>query len=79
MFYMMASHASPDQIRHELDAMLAKINAMEITAKDEFQINTVKILRELVNGQIRSLNEFGHHRKAMDLLTLEIFKQRSEH
>ena len=74
---MMAGHASPDQLHYELDAMLAKINALEVTAKDEFQLSVVKILRELVQGQMRALDEFGHHRKALDLLTLEIFKQRS--
>ena len=73
----MAGHASPDQMRYELDAMLARINALEVTAKDEFQISVAKILRELVRGQIRALDEFGHHKKAMDLLTLEIFKSRS--
>ncbi|MCE2508948.1 MAG: hypothetical protein J4G04_06600 [Nitrosopumilaceae archaeon] len=73
----MAGHASPDQLRYELDTMLSRINAMEVTAKDEFQVSVVKILRELVLGQIRALDEFGHHKKAMDLLTLEIFKARS--
>ena len=73
----MARHASPDQMRYDLDAMLARINALEVTAKDEFQVSVVKILRELVHGQIRALDEFGHHKKAMDLLTLEIFKSRS--
>ena len=74
---MMAGHASPDQLHYELDAMLSRINSLEVTAKDEFQLSVVKILRELVQGQIRTLDEFGHHRKALDLLTLEIFKQRS--
>jgi hypothetical protein len=73
----MAGHASPDQIRHEMDIMLSRINALEVTAKDEFQVSVAKILRELVQGQIRALDEFGHHKKAMDLLTLEIFKSRS--
>lgn len=73
----MASHASPDQMRYELDAILARINVLEVTAKDEFQVSVAKILRELVRGQIRALDKFGHHKKAMDLLTLEIFKSRS--
>ena len=71
----MPGHASPDQMRYDLDAMLSRINALEITAKDEFQLSTVKILRELVQGQIHALNEFGHLKKALDLLTLELFKQ----
>lgn len=71
----MAGHASPDQMRYEMDAMLSRINAMEVTAKDEFQLSVVKILRELVRGQMHTMEEFGHYKKALDLLTLEIFKQ----
>lgn len=73
----MANHASPDQLYRNLKDIHSKINAMEITAKDEFQLNVVKILRELVQGQIHSLEEFGHHKKAMDLLMIEIFQSRS--
>lgn len=75
--YIMPSHASPDQMRYDLEAILAKINALEITAKDEFQLSVVKILRALVGGQMHSLDEFGHLKKAIDLLTLEMFKSRS--
>lgn len=70
----MAKHAPPDQLLQNLEDMLAKINAMEVTAKDEFQVGTTKILRELVQGQIHALNEFGHLKKAIDMVTLEIFK-----
>lgn len=69
----MAGHASPDQIRRDLDDMLSKINALEVTAKDEFQTGVAKILRALVQGQAHSLDEFGHLKKAIDLVTLEIF------
>ena len=68
------NHAPPDQILENLDNLLARINAMEVTAKDEFQTNTAKILRELVQGQIHTVNEFGHLKKAIDIMTLEIFK-----
>lgn len=71
----MVGHASPDQMRYELDAMLSRINALEVTAKDEFQLSVAKILRELVRGQMHTIEEFGHYKKALDLLTLEIFKQ----
>ena len=75
----MGGHASPDQRRYELDAILSRINAMEVTAKDEFQLSVAKILRELVQGQMHNIEEFGHYKKALDLLTLEMFKQsRSE-
>ena len=73
----MAKHATPDQMQRELDILLSKINAMEVVAKDEFQIGVVKILRALVQGQAHSLSEFGHLKKAIDILTLELFKVKS--
>ncbi len=73
----MSGHASPDQMRRDMEDILSRINAMEVTAKDEFQLSVVKILRELVGYQMHALGEFGHHKKAMDLLTLEMFKSRS--
>lgn len=56
--------------------MAAKVNALEVAASDEWQRGVAKVLRALVSGQAHSLDEFGHHRKAMDLLLLEIFKAR---
>jgi hypothetical protein len=70
----MGNHQSPDEIKEELDATLSKLNALEIIAKDEFQKGTIKVLRKLVEGQIHSVNEFGHLKKALDLLTLQLFE-----
>ena len=69
----MSKHAPVDEMKKNLDNLLSKINAMEIVASDEFEKWAVKILRELVKGQIHSINEFGHLKKAIDLLTLELF------
>lgn len=70
----MGNHQSPNDIKKELDVMLSKLNALEIVAHDEFQKGTVKVLRRLVEGQIHSINEFDHLKKALDLLTLQIFE-----
>ncbi|PIW33017.1 MAG: hypothetical protein COW27_02055 [Nitrosopumilales archaeon CG15_BIG_FIL_POST_REV_8_21_14_020_37_12] len=70
----MKKHAPADEMREELDNLLSKINAMEIVASDEFQKGTVKVLRALVEGQIHSINEFEHLKKAIDLLTLQLFE-----
>ena len=51
----------------------AKINALEVTAKDDYQKNVIKVLRALTEGQIHSINEFDHLKKAIDLLTLQLF------
>lgn len=70
----MKKHAPSDEMKRDLDNMLSKINALEIVASDEFQKGAVKVLRALIEGQIHSINEFEHLKKAIDLLTLELFK-----
>jgi len=70
----MEKHVPSEEMKKNLDNLLSKLNAMEIVSKDEFQTNAVKVLRVLVEGQIHSINEFDHLKKAIDLLTLELFK-----
>ena len=69
----MDKHKPSDEMIKDLDNILSKINAMEIVAADDFQKNSIKIMRALVEGQIHSINEFQHLKKAIDLLTLQLF------
>lgn len=69
----MDKHKPSDEMIRDLDNILSKINAMEIVATDDFQKNSIKIMRALVEGQIHSINEFQHLKKAIDLLTLQLF------
>ena len=69
----MKEHVPAEEMKKNLDDILSKINALEIVAKDEFQLGIVKVLRTLVEGQIHSINEFEHLKKAIDLLTLQLF------
>ncbi len=69
----MDKHKPSEEMIRELDNMLSKINAMEIVASDDFQKNSIKVMRSLVEGQIHSVNEFQHLKKAIDLLTLQLF------
>ena len=69
----MDKHKPSDEIIKDLDNLLSKLNAMEIVASDDFQKNSIKIQRSLVEGQIHSINEFQHLKKAIDLLTLQLF------
>ena len=69
----MDKHKPSDEMIRDLDNILSKINAMEIVASDDFQKNSIKIMRALVEGQIHSINEFQHLKKAIDLLTLQLF------
>lgn len=74
----MKEHRSSDELKKELDIMLSKLNALEIIANDEFQKGTVKVLQKLVEGQIHSINEFEHLKKALDLLTVQIFELKNK-
>ncbi len=74
----MKEHRSSDELKKELDSMMSKLNALEIIASDEFQKGTIKVLRKLVEGQIHSINEFDHLKKALDLLTLQIFELKNK-
>jgi hypothetical protein len=74
----MKKHSPPDEMRKELDNLLSKINAFEVSAPDEYQRGIIKVLRFLVEGQIHSVNEFEHIKKAIDLVTLEIFDTKNK-
>ena len=65
-------HSPSEKMKQELDVLLSKINALEVVASDEFNKGAVKVLRRLVEGQIHSINEFEHLKKAIDLLTLQL-------
>ncbi len=66
-------HSPSEKMKQELDVLLSKINALEVVASDEFNKGAVKVLRRLVEGQIHSIHECEHLKKAMDLLTLQLF------
>ena len=70
----MDKHKPSDEMIKDLDNLLSKINAMEIVASDDFQKNSIKILRSLLEGQMHTINEFQHLKKAIDLLTLQLFE-----
>jgi len=69
----MKKHAPADEMRKDLDILLSRINALEVSAPDDYQKDIVKIMRKLVEGQTHSINEFEHLKKAIDLLTLQLF------
>jgi hypothetical protein len=69
----MDKHKPSDEMIKDLDNILSKLNAMEIVASDDFQKNSIKIMRALIEGQMHSINEFQHLKKGMDLLMLQLF------
>ena len=69
----MSKHAPADEMKKDLDNLLSRINALEIVASGEYEKGMVKVIRALVQGQIHSINEFEHLKKAIDLVTLQLF------
>ncbi len=69
----MKKHAPADEMRKDLENLLSRINALEVSAPDDYQKGLTKILRALTEGQIHSINEFEHLKKAIDLLTMQLF------
>jgi len=69
----MDKHKPSDEMIKDMDNLLSKLNAMEIVASEDHQKNSIKIMRALVEGQMHSINEFQHLKKAIDLLTLQLF------
>ncbi len=69
----MDKHKPSDEMIQDLDNILSKLNAMEIVASDDYQKNSIKIMRALIEGQMHSINEFQHLKKGMDLLMLQLF------
>ena len=58
----------------DLDILISKLNSLEASATDNFQKSLVGVLKVLAENQLHSINEFEHLKKAIDLLTLQIFK-----
>ena len=71
---IMKKHSPAEEMIKDLDVLLSKINALEVSAPDEYQKGVIKILRVLAQGQVHSISEFEHLKKAIDLLTLQLFK-----
>jgi len=69
----MDKHKPSDEMIKDLDNILSKLNAMEIVASDDYQKNSIRIMRSLVDGQMHSINEFQHLKKALDLLMMQLF------
>ena len=70
----MGKHTPAEEKKKDLDFLLSKVNALEVVSSDEYQKGVAKVLRALIEGQIHSITEFEHLKKAIDLLTLQLFE-----
>ena len=63
-----------DNIVKELDIMISRINGLEASSTDEYQRSMSSVLKTLAQGELNMFQELEHMKKALDLLTLELFK-----
>ena len=62
------------ELKKELDILISKINALEAAATDREKKSLIGILKVLAENQKHFADEFEHLKKALDLLTVQIFK-----
>ena len=67
-----------DSTIKELDDMMSRVNGLEVSSTDEYQKAMVSVLMTLLQGEINLFKEFEHLKKAIDLVTLEMFKIKSK-
>lgn len=63
-----------DELKKELDVLISKINALEAASADREKKSMLGVLKVLAENQKHFVEEFEHLKKALDLLTVQIFK-----
>ncbi len=61
-------------MQKDLDAMESRLDALEASTADKYQKSMISVLKGLTENQRHLVQEFEHLKKAIDLLTLQIFK-----
>ncbi len=62
------------KMQKDLDVLESRINALEASTADGFQKSLLGVLKGMVQNQRHLIDESDHLRKAIDLITLQIFK-----
>ena len=70
----MEKHIPLDNTIKDLDDIMSRVNGLEVSCTDEYQMAMVSVLKPRVQGEINLFKEFDHLKKAIDLVTLEMFK-----
>jgi len=70
----MEKHIPLDNTIKELDDIMSRVNGLEVSSTDAYQMAMVSVLKSLVQGEINLFKEFEHLKKAIDLVTLDMFK-----
>ena len=62
------------EMQKELDILQSRLDALEASSTERYDKSMVSVLKLLVENQRQIIGEFEHLKKAIDLLTLQIFK-----
>jgi hypothetical protein len=62
------------ELKKELDILISKIDALEASVADREKKSLIGVLKVLAENQKHFADEFEHLKKALDLLTVQIFK-----
>lgn len=71
---MEKSHTHGAELKKELDVLISRISALESSTTDREKKSLMGVLLILAENQKHFVDEFEHIKKALDLLTLQIFK-----
>ena len=63
-----------EELKKELDILLSRISALEASSTNREQKSLMGVLKILAENQKHSVDEFEHLKKAIDLLTVQLFK-----
>ena len=63
-----------EELKKELDVLISKISALEASTTDKEKKALMGILSVIVENQKHFVDEFDHLKKALDLLTVHLFK-----
>jgi len=61
-------------MQKELDILQSRLDALEISSTDRYDKSIISVLKVIVDNQKFLIGEFEHLKKAIDLLTLQLFK-----
>jgi len=61
-------------MQKELDILQSRLDALEASSTERYDKSMIGVLKVLVENQRQIIGEFEHLKKAIDLLTLQIFK-----
>jgi hypothetical protein len=61
-------------MQKELDILQSRLDALEASSAEKYDKSMISVLKVLVENQRHLIGEFEHLKKAIDLLTLQIFK-----